>query len=157
MPGPVLAATPLSADFFWSAPAASFYKTALMSSLTTYAQVHAHLKQLRADSLSLLSANRSRVSPAAIYGFVVFIMSWLALMGYLLWAFSPGLLDSVLPSRYWAVAGPTWFCVSLVMLPLVYRAASAILQSPTRVFDAPNGDWRPPSQVPPLEIYSALR
>ena len=132
-------------------------KRPLMSSLSTYAEVHTHLKRLRAESLSVTSASASRVSSAAVYGFVVFVMSWLALIGYLAWAFTPSMLQSVLPSRYWAIAAPTWFCVSLVMLPLVYRSASNLLQTPTREFDVPGSDWRPPSQVPPLEIYSSVR
>lgn len=45
---------------------------------------------------------------------------------YLLWAFTPApILEAhaitYYPSKYWAVALPTWFCVTIVFVYWVYQ------------------------------------
>ena len=122
--------------------------------LRSYGEVYGYMHRLRRQSMRHDPAVAARVAPAAAYGFVVFVVSWAGLAAFLAWALMPGLLEDWLPSRYWAVAGPTWCCVSLVMLPIVYRLASIILQSPAP--DARDDPPAPPfdagDAVPPLEV-----
>lgn len=99
-----------------------------------YDQVRLHLLKRREDSLKHESSSHPQ-SPSSVYGFVVWMFSFVAFGMYLLWAFVP---DRVLkemgffylPNKYWAVAIPTWFCLFLVLIPLVYKLLCYI-QYPT--------------------------
>ena len=139
--------------------------------MVSYKDVFAHVKRLRAASLARGAGDGGPLPPAAVYGFVGFAGSWTALLGYLVWAFAPGrtlpllvplyrAMDEVLPSRYWAVAGPVWLFATIAMIPFVYRGVSIALQSPDADLDA-MADAEPPSglvvpeHVPPLQVYSA--
>ncbi|KAI9224097.1 PIG-P, partial [Blastocladiella britannica] len=46
------------------------------------------------------------------YGYVVYALSLLSWVAYMVWALAPGLFESVgityLPDRYWALALPSW-------------------------------------------------
>ena len=51
-----------------------------------------------------------------VYGFILYLASWILLLVYLLWAFVPNknlnqLGITYLPSKYWAVAIPLFFPV----------------------------------------------
>jgi len=63
----------------------------------------------------------------AVYGFVLYLSSWVCLTLYLVWAYIPyrclhaiGL--TYWPQKYWAIAAPTYLCVALVFGVVFYVA-----------------------------------
>ncbi len=103
--------------------------------MQTYGEVHEALRARRAASLvsppSLVGACAAARAPSnsstvAVYGFVGWLLSYVLLCGYLLWAFVPDAAlraagIAYMPSKYWALALPTWACMTLAAVPLVYR------------------------------------
>ena len=64
-----------------------------------------------------------------MYGFVLWITSYLLLFLYLLWAWLPASVLHALsityyPSKYWAVAIPAYICMLPLFLIAVYMAAN---------------------------------
>uniref|UniRef100_A0A0G4GRZ2 PIG-P domain-containing protein n=1 Tax=Chromera velia CCMP2878 TaxID=1169474 RepID=A0A0G4GRZ2_9ALVE len=95
-----------------------------------------------------------------VYGFVSWILSFVLYGMYFIWAFVP---EEVLqdmgityyPSKYWALAIPTYACVTLVTVIVAYNALNLIatqpLTSPNLLFDKctrvpTEGD--PPGSIP---------
>lgn len=70
-------------------------------------------------------AGGSSNSDSEVYGFVLWLSSFVLLALYLLWAFVP---DAALhrlgwtyyPSRWWAVALPAYFLMAILFVPIVY-------------------------------------
>lgn len=70
--------------------------------------------------------------PVEVYGFLGWITSSVLYLVYIVWACTP---DAVLhwhgityyPSKYWAIAIPTWLCVSLVMVYYLYLCLNGIM------------------------------
>ncbi len=123
-----------------------------------YAHVRSLLHDMREDSLKSVtdSGRTSTHSPAAVYGFVLWLLSFFALAAYVAWAFDlvnwPA-LSAALPSRYWAVALPAWMCVTLALVPLVYRlmCIAAVPMPPFRPRQhVPS--FAPGERVPPLTV-----
>lgn len=87
-------------------------------------------KEDRQDS-GLLEEHTIPIDPAVtsveVYGFLGWVTSSVAYVMFVLWAFTP---DRVLenhaityyPSKYWAIALPTWVCVTVLFVYWVYEA-----------------------------------
>jgi hypothetical protein len=130
-----------------------------MKDVRVFADVRALLREKRERSLQQTGERIIAThSPVAVYGFVVWLLSFVFLAVFLAWAFAlvpwPGLAQS-LPSRYWAVAVPTWICVTLALVPLAYRLLSLALvpmplEAPRVHVPAPSADGR----VPPLTVIA---
>ncbi len=125
-----------------------------------FADVRALLREKRERSLRPQEAGEriASHSPAAVYGFVVWLLSFVFLAFFLAWAFAlmpwPALAVS-LPSRYWAVAVPTWICVTLSLVPLVYRLLClALVPMPPEAPRAPVPVPAPDGRVPPLTVVA---
>lgn len=80
------------------------------------------------------SSDTASHSPAAVYGFVCFFLSFVALFAYIGWAFRLVNVPNVQPSTYWALALPTWICVSLALIPVSYRllCIAKVPQTPSK-------------------------
>jgi hypothetical protein len=77
---------------------------------------------------------------AEVYGFCIYVSTFVGALLYLIWALVP---DQVLhswgityyPSKWWALAVPAWFCVTLASVPLFYFLINMTFTIP---FDHPN-------------------
>lgn len=68
----------------------------------------------------------------ATYGFVLYLVAWICLGLYLLWAYIPDqILHSMglyyLPQKYWALAVPTYVGISLVFAVIFYVSFNLII------------------------------
>ncbi|CEM00833.1 unnamed protein product [Vitrella brassicaformis CCMP3155] len=77
-----------------------------------------------------------------VYGFVFWILSYIAYGVYLCWAFIPeSVLEqlgiTVYPSKYWAIALPTYLCVCVVAVMVLYYAYCLTLYVPLDDNDTP--------------------
>ena len=62
----------------------------------------------------------------AIYGYVLYLMSYVGLAFYLIWAYIPdkwlhACSLTYLPQKYWAIVAPTFLCISLVVVLFLYH------------------------------------
>src|SRR3989338_8369445 len=69
-----------------------------------------------------------------IYGFVGWVLSVICYVGYITWALVPEsyLIElgwTYYPSKYWALALPTWLVLTLFMLPFFYYGLSLMFAS----------------------------
>ena len=71
----------------------------------------------------------------AIYGFVLYLGAFVGLGLFLIWAYVPdqwlhaaGL--NYWPQKYWAVAAPTYFCLTIVFLGIFYVSYNFMLTPP---------------------------
>ena len=86
------------------------------------------------------SEEKKEASPAptpsrAVYGFVMWLASYLSLLLYLLWAILPDHLLQLaglefLPQKYWAVAVPIYLSVCFFLLVLVVYPSLGMLITP---------------------------
>ena len=65
------------------------------------------------------------VLPVEVYGFLGWITSSTFYVVFLVWAFTPDFIlqwygITYYPSKYWAIALPTWLCVTVVCVTLAY-------------------------------------
>lgn len=76
-----------------------------------YSEVRHFLHKEQEKSFRASSTDSASHSPASVYGFAAYFLSFFALAGFVAWAFHLVSLpvDST-PSRYWAIAIPTWIC-----------------------------------------------
>eukprot|EP00919_Chromeraceae_sp_WS-2016_P012863 GHVR01030122.1.p1 GENE.GHVR01030122.1~~GHVR01030122.1.p1 ORF type:complete len:121 (-),score=9.28 GHVR01030122.1:260-622(-) len=75
-----------------------------------------------------------------VYGFVFWILSFILYGLYLIWAFVPddvlhGIGISYYPSKYWALAIPTYFCFLLLMTVVVYNGLNFLNTKPLHSLD----------------------
>eukprot|EP01116_Phalansterium_solitarium_P001621 TRINITY_DN1142_c0_g3_i1.p1 TRINITY_DN1142_c0_g3~~TRINITY_DN1142_c0_g3_i1.p1 ORF type:complete len:149 (-),score=37.40 TRINITY_DN1142_c0_g3_i1:60-506(-) len=75
-----------------------------------------------------------------VYGFVAWMLTFVGYGAYLLWAYLPtGLLHMMgvtyYPSKYWALAIPTYICVAYVMASVVNFAVNLINTEPLDSFN----------------------
>ncbi len=95
--------------------------------MKSFSQVHSHLRSKRLVSLEDSDHDPTRTpshSPAAVYGFAMWFASMVLFVAWIAWAFLPHHwlpFGDVLPSPYWALALPTWFCVTLLTGAIMYR------------------------------------
>jgi len=83
------------------------------------------------ESLERAREKKNKETATEIYGFVGYLISFVVYGMFLAWAYLP---ESVLcqmglsyyPSKYWAIAGPTWFMVAFCMVPVFYTAFNLI-------------------------------
>ncbi|KAK2181626.1 hypothetical protein NP493_389g03047 [Ridgeia piscesae] len=71
----------------------------------------------------------------AIYGFVLYLGAFVGLGLFLIWAYVPDeWLHAVglnyWPQKYWAVAAPTYLCMTIVFLVVFYVAYNFMLTPP---------------------------
>ena len=89
-------------------------------------------------------------SAAAVYGFVAWIVTFCAWLGYLAWAFLPEeTLISIgvvyFPSKLWAVALPAYFVVLLSLVGVMYIALNLMRTAPLSSFDLVRDEHSRPS------------
>ncbi|KAK9729658.1 hypothetical protein K7432_000066 [Basidiobolus ranarum] len=78
------------------------------------------------------------------YGFVIYLISFFAYGGWLLWAYLPeGTLDKIgityYPNRYWALAFPVWiFAIGLYVF-LIFISHSLLSTAPFDSFNTFTG------------------
>lgn len=63
--------------------------------------------------------------PVEVYGFLGWITSSVLYLIYIVWSCTPDVIlhwhgITYYPDKYWAIAIPTWMCVSLVSLWYLY-------------------------------------
>ncbi|KAJ1925036.1 hypothetical protein IWQ60_004817 [Tieghemiomyces parasiticus] len=102
-----------------------------------------------------------------IYGFFIYIMSYLGFALFVVWAYVPDvILHSIgiqyYPSRYWALAIPAWFVMLIVFIYMVFYSLNLLhtppLYSYTTITDKyaiertdEAEDYQDPDSIP--EIY----
>uniref|UniRef100_A0A7S2D162 PIG-P domain-containing protein n=1 Tax=Octactis speculum TaxID=3111310 RepID=A0A7S2D162_9STRA len=79
-----------------------------------------------------LDANRQS---AAAYGFAGWVLSFIAYVIFLAWAYLPEanlhkLGITYYPSKYWAIALPIWFCMAIMTTSFMYVAVNMLATAP---------------------------
>jgi len=111
----------------------------------------------------------------AVYGFVLYLSAWVCLALYLIWAYIPdqwlhhvGL--TYWPQKYWAVAAPTYLCITLVFGIVFYVAVNLTITAGlgsrdtitdeyakvVRTDDLPLGAIAPIGDIPITEVNDIL-
>lgn len=67
------------------------------------------------------------VTSVEVYGFLGWVTSAVAYVLYVLWAFTPDVVlenhaITYYPNKYWAIALPTWICVTILFVYWIYEA-----------------------------------
>lgn len=74
---------------------------------------------------------KTKIHGVELYGFFIWNLSSLMFLAFLIWCYVPtSVLNSwglyYIPNKYYAIAFPTWFFVSLFMVVLLYVAVGMI-------------------------------
>ena len=99
-----------------------------------------------------------------VYGFVLYLASYLGLALYLFWAYVPEnvLPMGSLPSKYWAVAIPAFFFTALILFVFCFYPGLILLMTPnlkdshtiidehSKVLQALSTDDEDPHKIPPI-------
>ncbi|KAI8108226.1 hypothetical protein M9434_006255 [Picochlorum sp. BPE23] len=85
------------------------------------------------------------VLPVEVYGFLGWITSSTFYVVFLVWAFTPDFIlhwygITYYPSKYWAIALPTWLCVTVVCVHLAYMCVNSMLESQIKTARAEHED-----------------
>lgn len=97
------------------------------------------------------------VPERAIYGYVLYLLSYVGLSLYLVWAYVPdkwlhAASLTYLPQKYWAIAAPCFACVCIIMLLFFYFVncflMTPALNSKNTITDRKSKPVEPNSAVP---------
>src|SRR5688572_20746245 len=98
-------------------------------------------QRVRADAESKMAQRPAvnRTNPTEVYGFVLWMSTFVAFLAFLLWAFLPEhILESVgvtyFPSKWWAIAIPAYLTVVLVFIVVIYAAFNLYSTNPLDSF-----------------------
>lgn len=106
----------------------------------------------------------SQTAERAIYGFVLYLSSWVCLGLYIIWAYIPDKWLHAIgltywPQKYWAIAAPTYLCVLGVFCLVFYVARNFMITKPLNschtISDEfsrflPSGDHLHKDSIPPI-------
>eukprot|EP01089_Gocevia_fonbrunei_P021630 TRINITY_DN8476_c0_g1_i4.p1 TRINITY_DN8476_c0_g1~~TRINITY_DN8476_c0_g1_i4.p1 ORF type:complete len:147 (+),score=10.36 TRINITY_DN8476_c0_g1_i4:31-471(+) len=76
-----------------------------------------------------------------VYGFVCWILTFVAYIAFLLWAYLPpewlySIGITYYPSKSWAIVGPTWFVLTFFSFGLFYLCLNSINTAPLNSSDS---------------------
>ncbi|KAL1802441.1 hypothetical protein ACET3Z_031088 [Daucus carota] len=114
------------------------------------------------DNLQRPKPDDAGPKPSEVYGFVGSITTAVALVVFLVWAYVPeNWLHTVgiyyYPSRYWAIAAPTYAMVTLVLVIVFYIGINFMVTPPPTSFNTIFDEHtrNPVSLVPSTEEYES--